>query len=160
MTRHYECECSNCGKKRQLAFHEEPFPEIGEAFLFMCPICDTETEHTRVLTKKAAAELRRKQQEKDLQNAIIDQCTKFGFAYRFVYRSVIITTALSDWCFDYHQSKITLYHESTVKVNFSTMDYAKSHVQFENKKMTPFEVIEYIAKHDEWRMNNGGKDSV
>ena len=31
--RHYECECLKCGRKAQIAFHAEPYPEIGEAFV-------------------------------------------------------------------------------------------------------------------------------
>lgn len=75
----------------------------------------------------------------------------YGFLYRFLYQSVIITTQLSDWCFDYHQSAITLYHESTIKINFETGNFAKAHVQFRNQKMSVPEVIDYIAAHDDWR---------
>ncbi len=78
-------------------------------------------------------------------------CNEKGFSCRFLYQSVIITTDLSDWCFDYHLSRITLYHESTIKINFTTGNYAKAHVQFRNRKMTIPEVIDYIAKHDLWR---------
>ena len=63
----------------------------------------------------------------------------------------ISSICLADWCFDYHQSRITLYHESTVKINFETGDYAKSHLQFANRKMKPLDVIDYIAAHDAWR---------
>lgn len=137
-----------------MAFREEPFPDIGETFLHSCPICGKETEYTRVLTKKAAAEQRRKQQEQDLRKSIIEHCTAYGFQCRFIYESVIITTNLADWCFDYHMSRITLYHESTFKVNLATGDYAKSHVQFRDKKITPLEVIDFIAEHDAWRASH------
>ena len=30
---HYECECLKCGRKAQIAFPSEPYPEIGEAFV-------------------------------------------------------------------------------------------------------------------------------
>ena len=146
--RHYECVCSQCGIRRQLAFRAEPFPEIGDVFLFACASCGEETEHTRVLTKKAAAELRRRQQEEALRDSIMKQCAEHNFRCRFLHQSVIITTDLSDWCFDYHESRITLYHESTVKINFATGNYAKAHVQFASRKITPQEFIEYIAKHD------------
>ena len=146
--RHYECVCAQCGIRRQLAFHTEPFPEIGDNFLFVCTSCGEETAHTRVLTKRAAAELRRRQQEEALRDSMIKQCAEHHFRCRFLHQSVIITTALSDWCFDYHESRITLYHESTVKINFATGNYAKAHVQFASRKITPQEVIEYIAKHD------------
>ena len=149
--RHYECECLECGIRRSLAFCEEPFPEIGEEFFFFCASCGKETRQTRVLTKKAAAELRRMQQEEELRASITRKCEELGLHCRFLYQSVIVTTQLSDWSFDYHQSSITLYHESTTKVNFATGDYAKSHVQFSNKRMKPLEVIEYIASHDAWR---------
>ena len=151
--RQYECECLICNKKRQITFKEEPYPELEEVFQFHCDCCNVETQHIRVLTKKAAAELRRKQQEEELRNSILKKCAEYGFACRFLYQSVIITTNISDWCFDYHLPRIKLYHESTIKVNWKTGDYAKSHVQFENVKMTPTEVIEYIAKHDAWREN-------
>ena len=149
--RHYECECMNCGAKRQIAFKVEPYPEIGDVFIFACSSCGEETQHTRSLTQKAAAELRRKQQEADLRNSIVEKCSAYGFKCRFLYQSVIVTTNLADWCFDYHESRITLYHESTVKINFKTGNYAKAHVQFEKRKMKPLEVIDYIASHDAWK---------
>ena len=37
--RHYECVCAQCGIRRQLAFPAEPFPEIGDNFLFVCTSC-------------------------------------------------------------------------------------------------------------------------
>ena len=97
------------------------------------------------------AELRREQQEEELRDSIVRKCEELGFKCRFLYQSVIVTTPLADWCFDYHQSKITLYHESSIKINFKTGDYAKSHLQFANRKMKPLEVIDYIAAHDAWR---------
>ena len=152
--RHYECKCMKCSTKRQVAFKSEPYPEIGDVFLCTCSFCKEETEHTRVLTRKAAAELRRKQQEETLRNSIAEKCAEYGLKYRFLYQSVIVTTDLADWCFDYHESRITLYHESTIKVNFKTGNYAKAHVQFENKKIAPVDVIAYIADHDAWKAKN------
>ena len=149
--RHYECECMKCGNKRQVSFPPEHSPEIGDVFLCNCSHCQDETQHTRVLTRKAAAELRRKQQEKELRDMIAEKCSEYGFKHRFLYQSVIITTDLSDWCFDYHESRITLYHESTIKINFETGNYAKAHVQFANKKIAPLDVISYIADHDGWK---------
>ena len=149
--RHYECECMKCGAKHQIAFKDEPYPEIGDVFVFACSSCGEETQHTRSLTRKAAAELRRKQQETDLRNSIAEKCSEYGFNCRFLYQSVIVTTNLADWCFDYHESRITLYHESTIIINFETGDYAKAHIQFANKKIAPLDVIAYIADHDAWR---------
>lgn len=149
--RHYECECLKCGRNAQIAFQTEPYPQIGEVFSRFCPSCSAQTQMTRVLTRKAAAELRHRQEETDLHRSIQDRCAEYGFQYRFLYQSVIITTPLSDWCFDYHIPKKTLYHESTTKINFATGDYAKSHVQFRDQRMTPGEVIDYIADHDSRR---------
>lgn len=149
--RHYESLCLVCGAKRQIAFAEEPYPEYGDEFIAKCSFCAADTMHTRVLTKRTAAEIRRKAAEASLRQSIINKCHEYGFTYRFLYQSVIITTPLSDWCFDYHESRITLSHESTVKINFETGDYAKSHIQFRARKMAPTEVIEYIASHDAWR---------
>ncbi len=149
--RHFECECLKCSRKAQIAFPSEPYPEIGEVFSRFCPSCSAETQMTRVLTKKAAAELRRKQEEADLRQSILDRCAEYGFQCRFLYQSVIITTPMSDWCFDYHSAKKTLYHESTTKINFATGDYAKAHVQFRNRHMSSIEVIDYIVKHDFWK---------
>lgn len=151
--RHYECECKRCGGRQQVAFHIEPYPEIGDVFLCDCNFCKEETEHTRALTRKAMTELRRKQQEDNLRNSIVQKCAEYGFQCRFHYQSVIITTALADWCFDYHQNRITLYHESTIKVNFKTGDYAKFHIQFANRKLSPPDVIDYIAAHDTRKAN-------
>lgn len=149
--RHYECECLKCGRKAQIAFPSEPYPEIGEAFVRFCPSCSEETQMQRVLTRKAAAELRRRQAEADLRQSILDRCAEYGFQFRFLYQSVIITTLLSGWCFDYHTPKKTLYHESTTKINLTTGDYAKAHVQIRDRHMSPIEVIDYIAVHDSWR---------
>ena len=89
-----------------------------------------------------------------VQCYIEELCKEHGFSCRFVYRSVVITTPLSDWCFDYHESRKTLWHESTVKINFETGDYAKAHCQLKNRKMTIAETISYIAKHEEWAKDN------
>lgn len=149
--RQYECTCLTCGIKKQILFKSEPYPQYGESFSHYCTACETDTIHTRVLTKRTAAELRAAEREQALRQSIAEQCAELGFQHRFLYQSVIITTPLSDWCFDYHQSRITLYHESTIKINFATGDYAKAHTQFQNRKMTPSEVIAYIAAHDAWR---------
>ena len=149
--RQYECECLVCGEKRQRIFCVEPYPELDTIFSCFCTNCKKETEHKRVLTRKAIAELKRQQQEELLQTSIVEKCLLYGFKCRFLYQSVVISTSLADWCFDYHTNRITLYHESTIKVNFETGDYAKAHVQFKDKKMTPLEVIEYIARHEEWK---------
>lgn len=148
--RHYECKCLECGLKIQIAFKDEPYPEYGNDFLAYCNECGKDTRHTRILTRKTKAELLRKQEEQELRDKIAKKCANYGFGYRFVYQSVIIETQISDWCFDYHKDKKTLYHESSIKVNFLTGNYAKAHVQFEGKKLTIDEVIEYIALHDEW----------
>ena len=149
--RQYECECLKCGRKSQFAFRAEPYPQFGEVFLRYCTACVADTSHTRVLTKKTVSELRAVEHENALRQSIADKCNEHGFKCRFLYQSVIITTPLADWCFDYHESRITLYHESTVKINFATGDYAKAHVQFQGRKMQPLEVVEYIAAHDAWR---------
>lgn len=149
--RHYESECAVCGRKTQVAFSAEPYPEYGDCFQHFCPLCGEKTEHRRTLTKKTAAQLRRDHEEQRQREEIMVLCEKEGFSCRFLYQSVIITTDLSDWCFDYHQKRITLYHESTTKINFATGNYAKAHVQFRNRKMTIPEVIDYIANHDLWR---------
>ena len=149
--RHYECACQTCGRKTQVPFQAEPYPEIGEFFTRFCPTCSEETQMTRVLTSKAAAELRRRQAETDLRQSILDRCAEYGFQCRFLYQSVIITTPLADWCFDYHVPQKTLYHESATKINFATGDYAKAHVQFRDRKMTACEVVDYIADHDTWK---------
>jgi len=161
LPRHYECECMSCGVQRTIAFQEEPFPKPKDTFLYPCPTCGDRTNHTRVMNRKTLAELRREQQEEELRSSIVEKCATHGFTCRFLYQSVIVTTPIADWCFDYHQRKITLYHESTIKINFATGDYAKSHLQFANRKMSPLDVIEYIASHDAWRAEkNPQKDKT
>lgn len=110
-----------------------------------------ETVFARTLTKKTLSEMRRNQAESDLKQSITDYCAQYGFHCRFLYESVIITTPIADWSFGYHERLKTLRHESTTKINFKTGDYAKTHEQFANRKMTCFEVIDYIAAHDQWR---------
>ena len=149
--KHYESECLICGKKTQIAFSTEPYPKYGELFRHFCSTCEADTDHTRTLTKKTASQIRKNQAEHRLREEIITLCKAKDFSCRFLHQSVIVTTDLSDWCFDYHQSKITLYHESTTKINFATGNYAKSHVQFRNRKISISEVIEYIASHEIWR---------
>lgn len=149
--RNYECECMDCKYKRCFHFENPPYPEYGDMFLRPCPFCGAETRFTRSMTRKTLSELRKKQAELDLRNTIIARCEHHGFQYRFLYQSVIVTTSLSDWCFDYHRPRITLYHESTFKINFQTGDFAKAHIQFKERKMTLDEVIDYIAAHDRWR---------
>ena len=155
--RHYESECTVCGRKTQVAYSAEPYPEYGDRFQHFCPVCEAETEHTRTMTRKTATQLRRDQEEQSRREEIMVLCEKEGFSCRFLYQSVIITTELSDWCLDYHQSRITLYHESTTKINFAPGNYAKAHVQFHDRKMTILEVIDYIAQHECCRKESKNK---
>ena len=147
----YECKCLDCSSITQVGYASAPYPEYGDCFQHFCKICEKETSFTRTMTRKAAKELKAKQAELDLRQTIIDQCNYYGFQNRFLYQSVIVTPPLADWCFDYHQPNITLYHESTYKINWETGDFAKAHVQFRNQPMKPSAVIDYIASHDEWR---------
>ncbi len=147
----YECKCLECGAITQIRFTAHPYPEYGDEFPHFCKSCEKEATFTRTLTRKTAKEIKAKQDELDLRQTIIDRCSFYGFQYRFLYQSVIVTTPLSDWCFDYHVQNITLYHESTYKINFATGDYAKAHVQFRDRPIKPPAVIDYIASHDEWR---------
>lgn len=148
----YECKCLDCETVTQICFEIELCPEYGEEFQHYCKCCENETTFTRTLTRKTSAELKRKQAEMELRQSIIDRCEFYGFQHRFLHQSVIVTTLISDWCFDYHDAKITLYHESTTKINFETGDYAKAHIQFHEKRMSPTNVIDYIASHDEWKV--------
>ena len=148
--RYYMCTCLKCGLQANYPFHE-PYPQYGEQFVPTCKYCKEDTTQTMTLTKKVEKELRKQQAEANLRSSIIDYCKKYGFSVRFLYESVIITTPVSTWQFLYHDDKKTLYHESTVKINFKTGDYANMHVQFRDRKMTNEEVIDYIAAHDEWR---------
>ena len=150
----YLCECQICQAQKNCRFYNEPYPAFGSTFNALCESCHRTTPHQRVLTRKTQSELNRIQAEKDLQQLILDKCAEYGFVCKFVYQSVVITTPLADWSFDYHQSKKTLYHESTVKINFETGNYSKTHCQFRDRKMKPVEVIEYIAEHEAWRMRS------
>lgn len=101
--------------------------------------------------------IRRRQEEEDLKKSISDQCARHGFTCRFLYQSVIITTPLADWCFDYHEKYKTLYHENTPNTKYLTGHYVKAHTQFNGKKMTVSAVIEYIASHEGWRAEQRSK---
>ena len=152
--RHYECRCLTCGHNKQIAFLQEPYLNVGDQVLNYCKICMKETPHVRIMTHKAKAELNQKNEELIMKNAITDQCNQLGFTCRFVLQSVVISTPLADWCFDYHQPRKTLYHESTIKINFETGDYSNSHRQFVDRKMSTRQVIEYIAAHEQWKVNH------
>ena len=145
--------CLKCQKKDQTNL-EEPYPEYGDTFIHFCRQCEEDTDHTLVLTKKLASQLRVQEAEKELKESIINYCKTYGFTCRFLYESVIITTPISSWQYQYHSSKKTLRHESTVKINFETGDYAKTHEKFRNRKMTNEEIIDYIAAHDKWRQKH------
>lgn len=145
--RQYVCTCLKCGEQNHLRF-ATPYPQYGECFISSCRHCGENTEQTLVLTKKIAAELHKAEAEKALQQSIIDLCEEHSFSCRFLLESVIITTQISNWQFHYHEPRKTLRHESTVKINFDTGNYAFTHEQFRNRKMTCAEVIEYIAVHD------------
>lgn len=156
--RHYECECLNCHSKQQLAFNE-PYPEYGDQFAHFCKFCQNESTFTRVLTRKAQAELRRNQDEADLQSAICDYCKKYGFDCRFYLESAIITTPASMWSFNYHDKEKALRHENRRPVHDDMGGYVKTHEQF-RRQMSWKDVIDYIYRHDQWRLQKssaGGK---
>lgn len=138
--RHLMCTCLKCGGQNNMSF-DEPYPQYGEQFVRYCRHCGEDTAQTMTLTKKVATELRKQKAEEELQQSIIDYCKKHGFTCRFLYESVIVTTPISSWQFAYHESKKTLRHESTTKINFDTGDYAFTHEQFRDKKMSCEEVI-------------------
>jgi hypothetical protein len=146
--RQYLCECTVCGWQKNLRF-DMPFPELGDRFPRYCDNCREETVFTRVLTRKAQAEINRIAEENALRESIMNKCAAYGFGCRFFGESVIITTQVATWLFDYHQKLKTLRHESTIKINFDTGDPAAMHYQFRNRKMSNSDVIEYIADHDE-----------
>ena len=145
------CECVICSAKNHINFDVESCPKNNMDFEYYCKSCGQPTNHRRVVTRKMQAELNRIKMERELKQSIVDKCAEHGLVCRFVYQSVIITTPLADWCFDYHQSRKTLYHESTTKINFETGDYCKAHCQFRNRKMKISEIIDYIVNHDKWR---------
>ena len=148
---HYVCECTACSTQNLLQAEEDPYLFLGEQFELACRHCRQLTLHRRVLTRKQRSELNRILAERALKKSIEDKCAEHGFNCRFVYQSVVITTPVADWCFDFHQSKKTLYHESTIKINFETGRPCKSHCQFRDKKIKVMDVIDYIASHDKWR---------
>ena len=146
----YMCICLKCKSNEQFNF-DEPYPKYGDEFVRLCRYCQEDTPHTMALTKRIASQLRAEKEELELKETIIKYCESYGFTCRFLYRSVIITTSISSWQFDYHSTRKTLRHESTVKINLKTGNYAKTHEQFRNRKMSCEDVIDYIAKHDKWR---------
>ena len=148
--RHYECECLNCHSKQQLAFKEQ-YPEYGDHFTRFCKFCDKESSFTRVLTRKAQADLRRKQAEADLKSGICDYCKNYGFKCRFYLESVIITTPASMWSFNYHDKEKELRHENRRLIRDDMGGYVKTHEQF-RRQMNWKEVIDYIYRHDQWRL--------
>ncbi len=100
------------------------------------------------LTRKEKAKLRREAEEAELKATIRKRCDLYGMFCRFYLESVIINSPVAKWQFAYHDRLKTLWHESTVKINFETGDYAAMHNQFRNRRMTSEEVIDYIARHD------------
>lgn len=101
-----------------------------------------------VLTRKQKAKLRQEAEEAELRETIRKRCALYGMSCRFYLESVIIYSPVAKWQFAYHDRLKTLWHESTVKINFETGDYAAMHNQFRNRRLTCEEVIDYIAGHD------------
>ena len=127
--------------------------------LCFCKFCQKETSFTRTLTRKAQAELRRKQDEIDLQTTIREYCKGYGYDCRFYLESVIINTPASMWSFNYHDKEKVLRHENRRPVHDDMGGFVKTHEQF--RRRTDWkEVIDYIYRHDQWRLQesaSGGK---
>ena len=100
------------------------------------------------LTRKQKAKLRREAEEAELKETKKKRCALYGMSCRFYLESVIIYSPVAKWQFAYHDRLKTLWHESTVKINFETGDYAAMHNQFRNRRLTCKDVIDYIAGHD------------
>jgi len=149
----FECMCSECGYITQVTFTNYEYPQLGVQFESYCRQCEADTGFVRVPTRKALAEQKRQYEEQVIQKKIKELCEQYGFGCRFVYQSVVITTPIAEWSFDYHKNKVTLYHESSVKINRETGLYARTHVQFRDRKMNFEDVLKYIATHDKWRKN-------
>lgn len=148
--RQYMCTCLQCKGNNNIQFVES-IPQYGSVFLHYCKYCKEQTEHTLNATKKMLSKLRKTTEEEERQKSIRRYCQRYGFSCRFLYESVIITTQVSKWQFQYNKDLKTLRHESTVKINFDNGHYAKTHEQFRDRKMSCKEVIDYIAAHDKWR---------
>lgn len=157
--RQYLCECSACKKQYALRFDQEPFPILGETFSRQCPGCGIETPFQRAATRKARSELRAIEEERALREAISAECGRRGFSCEFLYQSAVIRTPVAHWKFDYHMARKTLWHESTYRVNLETGVPAVRHKQFEEKKLSWQEVIDYIDRHDRWKAG-GRKDGT
>ena len=76
--RQYLCECTTCGERRSLYF-DETFPAYGDTFVCHCDHCDSDKLFSRVLTRKAKAEMNRLQEEQQLQAHIRQKCAEYGF---------------------------------------------------------------------------------
>ena len=57
--------CRKCGGSFDLIL-ESPYPEFGETFMHFCRCCGEDTEHTLILTKKLAKQLRRQEAERGM----------------------------------------------------------------------------------------------
>lgn len=108
----------------------------------------SKTAQPPILTRKMKAKLRREAEEAELKEKIRKRCILYGMSCKFYLESVIIHSPIAKWQFAYHDRLKTLWHESTVKINFETGDYAAMHNQFRNRRLTCEEVIDYIARHD------------
>ena len=145
------CECSVCKARTNVGFDAEPYPLLGQSFSHPCPNCGATTPFQRVATRKARSELRVIEEERALKESIKAECERRGFTCGFIYRSVVVKTPIAHWKFDYHTARKTLWHESAFPISRETGDYAARHKQFEDRKITWQEVIDYIDRHDQWK---------
>ncbi len=147
-----ECKCLKCDFITQVYFEQEDVPLYGDRFLHRCKKCCEETVFTRVLTKRLRREWCKTYDERVLAD-IAAKCSEYGFTYRVVFQSVVIQTPLSKWSFDFHVAKKTLYHENAVKYNRKTGNYAQAHAQFRDRRMRCTAIIDFIAAHEQWKLD-------
>ena len=146
------CKCLTCGNMREMRIILRHSRNDENEIQCKCYICHKKTSSI-IVTSPKEIDAVRKSRVYSRQRRVKRACDKYHFKFHFGEQHAFIKTELGAWFFDYLDPLVTLYHESTRKINRRTGEYSAFHVQFENKYMSIEKVIDYIASHDDYRMN-------
>ena len=144
------CRCTACGKMQEVRIHSRHNSKVVQSITCYCYDCKRETVHLTVNDKKQINQFR-SSREKSRQQRVANACARYGFKHHFGEQHAFVKTPIGTWFFNYLDLNVTLFHESSKKINRRTGDYSPYHIQFENREMSIEKVISFIAQHEKYR---------